>query len=55
MKSIDQLYEEFVSTYGYVSISKEIVEDFCDKFRSDNVYLLYDYVLSQGLEEDIEI
>lgn len=52
---VNALYEEFHATYPYVCIDKLVVEDFCREFDSCNVHLLYDYVLSQDLADEVEL
>ena len=55
-RAIDALYEEFCNTYGFVSISKKDVADYYDNMHNTTrVDLLLDYILSNGLEEDIEL
>lgn len=52
-----RLYREFNSQYGFMSISMDVVEDYCrsvgaNRLRAD---LLLDYITSNGLEEDCEL
>lgn len=52
-----QLYREFNSRYGFVSISMDVVEDYCrsvgaNRLRAD---LLLDYIISNGLAEECEL
>lgn len=53
-KAIDALYDEFRNTYGFVSISRKDVAEY---YRNMNgvarVDLLLDYILANGLEEDV--
>ena len=54
-EKIDLLYAEFRESYPYVSIDRRVVELFIRRFNTCNVHLLYDFVLSQGLEDEVEI
>ena len=53
-KAIDALYDEFRNTYGFVSISRKDVADYYrNMYGVTRVDLLLDYILANGLEEDI--
>lgn len=53
-KAIDALYDEFRDTYGFVSISrKDVAEYWRNMHGNTRVDLLLDYILANGLEEDI--
>ena len=56
-EEIDKLYAEFRERYGFVSIAREAVADYyydmCGKPVS--IDMLLDYILANGLEEDIEL
>jgi hypothetical protein len=53
-KAIDALYDEFRNTYGFVSISrKDVAEYWRNMHGNARVDLLLDYILANGLEEDI--
>ena len=56
-KEIDELYQEFRDTYGFVSVSrKDVAEYYRNMYgKQIRVDLLLDYILSNGLEEDIEL
>lgn len=54
-EKIDSLYAEFKESYPYVSIDRQVVELFVRKFNLCNVHFLYDFVMSQGLEDEVEI
>ena len=54
-ETINSLYAEFTESYPYVSIDKRVVEQFVRKFNRCNVHFLYDFVMSQGLEDEVEI
>ena len=54
-ETINSLYAEFTESYPYVSIDKRVVELFVRKFNLCNVHFLYDFVMSQGLEDEVEI
>ena len=51
------LYEEFLEQYPFVSISRRDVDEYYRNMHGKQVRvdLLLDYILSQGLEEDIEL
>jgi hypothetical protein len=51
--TVDQLYETFRSTYPYVSVDKKVVARFIKQYKSTNVHMLYDYILSQDLADDV--
>ncbi len=56
MKDVmNAIYKDFRETYPFVSIGKEVVEAFYVRFKSTRVDLLLDYIISQGLEEDMEL
>lgn len=57
---IDTLYKEFINVCGYITVSRETVEMFVNEFgifedKERAIDLLRDFILSQGLEEDIEL
>ena len=54
-RKIESLYAEFTETYPYVSIERKVVEQFVKNYNNHSVHHLYDFILSQGLEDDIEI
>ena len=51
----DQLYEAFRSTYPYVSVDKKVVARFIKQYKSTDVHMLYDYILSQDLADEVEL
>lgn len=56
-EEIDKLYAEFREQYGFVSISKKDVADYYRAMHGKLVRtdMLLDYILANGLEEDIEL
>ena len=54
---IDKLHTEFRETYGFVSITREAVADYYHHMhgRPVRIDMLLDYILANGLEEDIEL
>lgn len=54
-EKIESLQREFRENYPWVSIDKRVVELFVRKFNLCNVHFLYDFVMSQGLEDEVEI
>lgn len=56
-EEIDKLYNEFRERYGFVSITREAVADYYHNMygKPIRIDMLLDYILSNGLEEDIEL
>lgn len=54
---IEKLYNEFCEKYGFVSITREAVADYYRNMRGKPIRMdmLLDYILANGLEEDIEL
>ena len=52
---IETLYGEFLAKYPFVTIDRSVVARFHKEYNSTNVDMLFDFVLAQGLEDDIEI
>lgn len=55
---VDKLYEGMLTYYSYIIIDRSVVESFVAEFGViDNddrtLDMLRDYILSQGLEEDV--
>ena len=55
---VDKLYEGMLTYYSYIIIKRSVVESFVDEFgviedEDRALDLLRDYILSQGLEEDV--
>lgn len=48
------LYGRFISKFPFISISVETVQRFLSLYKRDNISMLHDYVLSQGLAEEVE-
>ena len=53
-KTVDQLYEVLRDFYPYVSVDKKVVARFIKQYKSTDVHMLYDYILSQDLADEIE-
>lgn len=51
----NELYKAFCESFPYISISKKNVSDYIKIFGNNNVDMLKDYILSNELEEDIEL
>jgi hypothetical protein len=56
-EEIDKLYTEFREQYGFVSITREAVADYYRNMygKPVRIDMLLDYILANGLEEDIEL
>ena len=55
---VDKLYEGMLTYYSYIIMERSVVESFVAEFgvieNEDRALdLLRDYILSQGLEEDV--
>lgn len=55
---VDKLYEGMLMYYSYIIIERSVVESFVAEFgviedEDRALDLLRDYILSQGLEEDV--
>lgn len=55
-----QLYLAFITEYPYISVDESVIEDFVKQYPqvtncSRDLDLLRDYILSQGLEDEIEL
>lgn len=55
---VDKLYEGMLTYYSYITIERSVVESFVAEFgviedEDRALDLLRDYILSQGLEEDV--
>ncbi len=55
---VDKLYEGMLTYYSYIIIERSVVESFVAEFgviedEDRALDLLRDYILSQGLEEDV--
>jgi hypothetical protein len=54
-EKIESLRREFAENYPWVSIERRAIEQFLRESRNHSVHCLYDFVLSQGLEDEVEI
>lgn len=56
-EEIDKLYNEFRERYEFVSITREAVADYYRNMygKTVRIDMLLDYILANGLEEDIEL
>lgn len=54
---IEKLYNEFREKYGFVHITREAVADYYHHMHGKPVRIdmLLDFILANGLEEDIEL
>ena len=52
---LEALYGDFTTKYPFITIDRSTVAQFYKEYNSTNVDMLFDYVLAQGLDDDIEI
>lgn len=55
-----QLYLAFIKEYPFITVNEDVIEDFVKQYpqvtnSSKDLDLLMDYILSQGLEDEIEL
>ena len=55
---VDDLYEDFVRTFPYISVGRDVIEDFVDAFgamsdRERELDLLRDYILSGDYADEV--
>ena len=55
-----QLYLAFITEYPYISVDESVIENYVKESTkitnsSKDLDLLRDYILSQGLEDEIEL
>lgn len=50
-----ELHSQFTAEYSFITVSVETVQTFINTYKSKNLNLLYDYILSQDLAEEIEL
>ena len=55
-----QLYLAFITEYPYISVNEDVIRDFVKQYPkitncSRDLDLLKDYILSKGLEDEIEL
>ena len=55
-----QLYLAFITEYPYISVNEDVIRDFVKQYpkitnSSKDLDLLKDYILSKGLEDEIEL
>lgn len=56
-----ELHRQFMAEYGYIAISVEVAQQFLEAYRDINISTdqrldyLRDFVLSQGLEDEVEL
>lgn len=56
---VEELYWDFIQTYSYISVGRDVVQEFVDfngtiTDRERELDLLRDFVLSQDLAEDVQ-
>ena len=56
----NQLYLAFITEYPYISVDESVIRDFVKEYpkvtnSSKDLDLLKDYILSKGLEDEIEL
>lgn len=55
-----QLYLEFLNKYPYITVNEDVIKDYVKQYpkvtnSSKDLDLLMDYILSKGLEDEIEL
>lgn len=55
-----QLYLEFINKYPYITVNEDVIKDYVKQYpkvtnSSKDLDLLMDYILSKGLEDEIEL
>lgn len=55
-----QLYLAFITEYPYITVSEDVIRDYVKQYpkvtnSSKDLDLLRDYILSKGLEDEIEL
>lgn len=55
-----QLYLAFIKEYPFITVNEDVIEDFVKQYpqvtnSSNDLDLLKDYILSKGLEDEIEL
>ena len=55
-----QLYLEFINKYPFITVNEDVIGDFVKQYpkitnSSKDLDLLKDYILSKGLEDEIEL
>lgn len=53
-EQVKELYEKFMNKYPHITIEESVVRNFIKESSSTDVDLLSDYVLSKGVEEDVQ-
>lgn len=53
-EQVKELYEKFMDKYPHITIEESVVRNFIKESSSTDVDLLSDYVLSKGMEEDVQ-
>lgn len=50
-----ELHRQFREAFRFITVSTETVQRFINTCKSKNLDLLYDYVLSQNMTEEVEL
>ena len=55
-----QLYLAFINKYPFITVNEDVIRDFVKEYpkvtnSSKDLDLLKDYILSKGLEDEIEL
>ena len=55
-----QLYLAFINKYPYITVNEDVIKDYVKQYpkvtnSSKDLDLLMDYILSKGLEDEIEL
>lgn len=54
--TFEELKKQFNETYSYVSVDDSVIKSFLKSNKKiASVDFLYDYILSQGLEDEVEL
>ena len=56
----NQLYLAFIKEYPFITVNEDVIRDFVKEYpkitnSSKDLDLLKDYILSKGLEDEIEL
>ena len=50
----EKMLSDFNIEFGYVTIDMNIVKRFVRKFKCTNIYLLYDWCMSQNIHHGVQ-
>ena len=52
---VDALLERLHTYYGFILVDRKVVWRFWQEFKSTRVDLLFDYIMSQDLADEVEL